>query len=112
MRLSATVLRFVPLVCLQAAIQLCVWPANAADPAPPKVFGGAQIQEVYRIRLDRDDLVLESINAAIKEHNIQDGLVLTGVGSVQACTYHGVQSLAASARDHVTRAKGPMEIDR
>jgi uncharacterized protein len=110
MRLSVTVLRFVPLVCLQAAIQLCVCPANGADTTLPKVFGGAQIQEVYRIRLDRDDLVLESINAAIKEHNIQDGLVLTGVGSVQACTYHGVQSLAASAQDHVTKAKGPMEI--
>jgi hypothetical protein len=95
----------VPTACLLAAILLQAGPAAGAD-----VFGGAQVQEVYRIRLDRDDLVLESINAAIKEHNIQDGVVLTGVGSVQECTYHGVQSLAASAQDHVTKVKAPMEI--
>ena len=110
MKYSATVRGFVTHACLLAAMQLCVRPARAADPLPPKIFGGAQIQEVYRIRLDRDDLLLESLNAAIKEHDIQDGVVLTGVGSVQECTYHGVQSLAPSAQDHVTKAKGPMEI--
>lgn len=110
MKSLATVCGFVSRALLLAAMQLCAWPADGADPVLPNVFGGAQIQEVYRIRLDRDDLLLESLNTAIKEHNIQDGLVLTGVGSVQECTYHGVQSLAASAQDHVTRAKGPMEI--
>jgi hypothetical protein len=39
----------------------------------PAVFGGAQVQEVYRIRLDRDALLLESIMDVIKERNIQDG---------------------------------------
>jgi predicted DNA-binding protein with PD1-like motif len=110
MRSSATILGFAANVCLLASMQLFVVPANAASPAPPKVFGGAQIQEVYRIRLDRGDLVLESLNSIIKEFNIQDGAVLTGVGSVQECNYHGVQSLAPSAQDHVTKAKGPMEI--
>lgn len=74
------------------------------------MFGGAQIQEIYRIRLDRGDLVLESINAAIKEHNIQDGAVLTGLGSVEQCTYHGVKSLAATAQDQVATVKGPTEM--
>jgi predicted DNA-binding protein with PD1-like motif len=101
---------FVVNACLLATMQLCVLQANAAGPVPPKIFGGAQIQEVYRIRLDRGDLVLESIESAIKEFDIQDGAVLTGVGSVQECNFHGVQSLAASAQDHVTKAKGPMEI--
>lgn len=82
-------LKVATVVCLILALRA---PGSAAD-TPPKVFGGAQVQEVF----DRDDLVLEAINTAIKEHNIQDGAVLTGVGSVQACTYHGVQSLAPSA---------------
>lgn len=110
MRSSAMVWGFVVNACLLATMQLCVLQANAAGPVPPKIFGGAQIQEVYRIRLDRGDLVLESIESAIKEFDIQDGAVLTGVGSVQECNFHGVQSLAASAQDHVTKAKGPMEI--
>src|ERR1035438_1909911 len=110
MKYSATVRGFVTHACLLAAMQLCVRPDREGDPLPAQRFIEAQIQEVYRIRLDRDDLLLESLNAAIKEHDIQDGVVLTGVGSVQECTYHGVQSLAASAQDHVTKAKGPMEI--
>ena len=106
----AAVRKVARLACLLAVIQACAPAGNGADAVPPKVFGGAQIQEVYRIRLDRDDLVLESIDAAIKEHNIRDGIVLTGVGSVQECTYHGVQSLAATAQDRVTKVTGPTEI--
>jgi uncharacterized protein len=75
-----------------------------------KVFGGAQVQEVYRLRLDRDDLLLEAVTNAAKEHNIQDGAVLTAVGSVQDCTYHAVKSTAATAEDQVINVKGPIEI--
>ena len=82
----------------------------AADAVPPKVFGGAQVQEIIRIRLDRGDLLLESIMAAIKDHKIEDGAVLTGVGSVQECRYHGVKSLAAVAQDEFVTVKGPTEI--
>jgi uncharacterized protein len=82
----------------------------AADGAPPKLFGGAHIEEVYRIRLDRDDLLLESLVAAIQKHNIQDGAVLTAAGSLQACTFHGVSSLAAKPEDKFYTVKGPMEI--
>ena len=31
--------------------------------------------EIYRLRLDRGDLVLESLIEAIKRHDIQDGAV-------------------------------------
>ena len=79
-------------------------------PANDKSFGGGQIQEVIRIRLDRDDLLLESILAAIKTHDIQDGAVLTAVGSLQECTYHGVVSLAAAPEQKFTTRKEVMEI--
>jgi uncharacterized protein len=102
--------RYTWVICLLAAAGIPAPPAQAADNAPSKMFGGAQIQEIYRIRLDRGDLVLESINAAVKEFNIQDGAVLTGLGSVEQCTYHGVRSLAASAQDEVMTVKGPTEM--
>src|SRR6266542_4056642 len=88
------------------ALLLC----SAAFAQHPDVFGGAQIQEVYRIRLDRDALLLESIMAAIKEPNIQDGAVLTAAGSLQECTYHGVKTLAAKPEQQFTARKGPMEL--
>ena len=110
MKYSATIWGIAAQAGLLASMQLFVMPANAAGPTPPKVFGDAHIQEVYRIRLDRGDFILESLNSIIKGFNIQDGAVLTGVGSVQECTYHGVQSLAPSAQDRVTKVKGPMEI--
>jgi len=78
--------------------------------ARAEVFGGAQIQEVFRLRLDRGDLLLESILDAIQKNNIQDGAVLTAAGSLQECTYHGVKSLAAKPEQLFTTRKGPMEI--
>ncbi len=77
---------------------------------PPNLFAGAQVEDIYRIRLDRDDLLLESIMDFIKERNIQDGLMLTAVGSLQECTFHGVTSLAERSEREYTTLKQPMEI--
>ena len=78
--------------------------------AAADLFGGAQIQEIYRIRLDRDDLLLESIIDAIQKNNIQDGAVLTAAGSLQECTFHGVISLSAKPEQKFTTVKEAMEI--
>jgi hypothetical protein len=78
--------------------------------ARPEVFGGAQIQEIYRLRLDRGDLLLESILDAIQKNDIQDGAVLTAAGSLQECTFHGVKSLAPKPEQLFTTRRGPMEI--
>ena len=80
-------------------------PLPAAD-----VFGGAQLQELYRMRLDRGELLLETILDAIQKHNIQDGAVLSAAGSLQECTFHGVKSLAAKPEQLYTTKRGPMEI--
>lgn len=83
---------------------------RAADGVESKTFGGVRIEQVFRIRLDRGDLLLESILAVIQRHGIQDGSVLTGVGSVQECTFHGVKSLAEVAEDEFKTVRGPYEI--
>jgi predicted DNA-binding protein with PD1-like motif len=84
--------------------------AFGQDSSPEKVFGGAKIEEVYRIRLDRGDLLLETILDTIKKHDIQDGALLTAVGSLQECTFHGVVSLAEKPEQKFTTLKEPMEI--
>lgn len=73
-------------------------------------FSGGRVQDIVVVRLDRDDLLLESIMAAIKKHDIQDGAVLTAAGSLQICTYHAVKSLAAKPEQLFNTKRGAMEI--
>ena len=77
---------------------------------PPKIFEPSQIQAVYRILLNRDALLLESISDVIKQKNIQDGYVSISAGSVQSCTYHYVTSTAAKPVNAFKTVKGPFEI--
>jgi predicted DNA-binding protein with PD1-like motif len=76
----------------------------------PRVFGPDHIANVYRVSLDRGDLLLESIDDVIKEKNIRDGQVMISSGSVQECTYHHVSSLARKAQNEYKTVKGPSEI--
>lgn len=73
-------------------------------------FGGAQIAEVYRVRLDRGDLLLESIQAVVHKRGIADGAVVTAAGSLEECTFHRVKSTAEKPKDEFITAKEPMEI--
>ena len=73
-------------------------------------FSGAQVAEVYRVRLDRGDLLLESIEDVIHQHGIADGAVLTAAGSLQECTFHRVKSTAEKPEDEFITVKEPMEI--
>jgi predicted DNA-binding protein with PD1-like motif len=78
--------------------------------AQEKIFPGGNVQDVIRIRLDRGDLLLETILDTIKTYDIQDGAVLTAVGSLQECTYHGVVTLAEKPEQKFTTRKEAMEI--
>jgi len=80
-----------------------------AQPAA-RVFGAVQVQDVYRVLLDRDALLLESIMEVIKDKQIQDGHVMVTAGSVQECTYHYVASTAVKPKDIFKTVKGPFEI--
>ena len=81
---------------------------NAAP--PPKIFEPTQVQAAYRVLLDRDALLLESILDVIRQKNIQDGYVIVGSGSVQSCTYHYVTSTALKPVNAFKTVKGPFEI--
>lgn len=103
--------------CIYAATAmtalLTTLPSRAADiqkPPAPRVFDGAKIQEVYRVLLDRDDLLLESIDNIIKDKNIQDGLVLITAGSIQECTYHFLGATTMKPKNVFKTVKGPFEI--
>lgn len=100
-----------PIYAVAALAAVCL-PAIAADGATPapQVFGVTSVQEVYRILLPRDALLLESITDVIKQKGIQDGHVMVTAGSVQECTYHYVSSTAVKPKDVFKTVKGPFEI--
>ena len=75
-----------------------------------KAFGGSKVEEVIRIRLDRGDLLLETILDVIKKKDVQDGAVLTAVGSLQECNFHTVMSFAESPEQNSIHKMGPLEI--
>jgi len=75
-----------------------------------EVFTGGQIAEVIRLRLDRDELLLESIQDTIKKHKIEDGAVLTAAGTLQVCTFHAVANMKATPEDKMMTRQGPLEI--
>jgi len=80
------------------------WPGAAEELAKvPKVFAGAAVAEVLRVRLDKDDLLLESLMDVLKSHDVADGAVLTAAGSLSRCTFHGVNST-------MTTINEPMEL--
>lgn len=85
-------------------------PAAGADQVLPKFFPGAKIEDIIRIRLDRGDLLLESVLEVIQKYKIQDGALLTAVGSLQECTFHGVVTTDIKPVDKFTTIKEPMEI--
>jgi len=75
-----------------------------------EILGGAEIAELYRVRLDRGDLLLETIHGVIQKNGIADGAVLSAAGSLQECTFHRVKSLADRPENEFTTVKEPMEI--
>jgi predicted DNA-binding protein with PD1-like motif len=95
---------------LSSALSLFISAISAAEPPKPRVFGPSQVQEIYRVVLDRDALLLESIMEVVKQKGIQDGQVLITAGSVQECTYHYVTSTATKPKDEYKTVKGNFEI--
>jgi predicted DNA-binding protein with PD1-like motif len=93
-----------------AIAALCTHSPASAQTPEPRVFAAARVEEVYRVLLDRDSLLLESIASVIKQKEIRDGEVLVTAGSVQECTFHYVENTEARAKNGFKTVKGPYEI--
>jgi predicted DNA-binding protein with PD1-like motif len=57
-------------------------------PAKAKTSAAGTIKKVHRLGLEPGDLLLESVRNFIREQNIKDGAVLTGIGSLSECRLH------------------------
>ena len=55
---------------------------------------------VFAIRLDRGDLILESIIEFVKKEGIKDAVVVSGIGTLDCCTLHMVMTTGIPVVEH------------
>ncbi|MBI4662416.1 MAG: DNA-binding protein [Verrucomicrobia bacterium] len=79
-------------------------------PAKPTTRAAGSIKKVHRLGLGPGDLLLESIRHFIREHGINDGAVLTGIGSLSECRIHWPAKPEYPPQNVFQTFKGSLEI--
>jgi predicted DNA-binding protein with PD1-like motif len=62
------------------------------------------------IGLGPDEKLLESIQAVIKSHNIRDGTVISGIGTLKRCHMHYVNTTTFPVENRFYIVEEPLEI--
>jgi len=88
-------------IALPMLLLISACAAFAADEMSKKVVGGGTVSEVLWVRLDKGDLILESIEKLIEEKKLRDGSVLSAVGGLDACKFHGVNGTMTTLEEPV-----------
>ncbi|MCS7222574.1 MAG: DNA-binding protein [Anaerolineae bacterium] len=70
----------------------------------------AEPRRLIIVRLDSGDDILQSIRAAVQEHHIRHGLILSGVGSINRYHIHVVETPELPPRDLFIQGEGPFDI--
>ncbi|MBN2150073.1 MAG: DNA-binding protein [Candidatus Lokiarchaeota archaeon] len=69
--------------------------------------GGA---EVIVLGIQPGELLLESIIQAIEKHDIHDGIVLSGIGTLKRCNLHYINHVDFPPSDTVYHLEQPLEL--
>jgi len=76
-----------------------------------KSFTGNSFGKVHVLRLDRGDFLLESIEEFVKEKNINNAVVLSGIGTLDYCVLHMVTTTGLPPVNHFEKWEDkPLEI--
>lgn len=60
--------------------------------------------------LGPDELLLESIQAAIDSEGIQDGVIISGIGTLKTGVFHYITGTGFPAEDRCFNVEGPLEL--
>jgi predicted DNA-binding protein with PD1-like motif len=66
--------------------------------------------EIVVVGLEPGEMLLESIREAIREHDIQNGAVVSGIGTLKTCQMHYVQHTGFPPRDERYTLEKPLEL--
>ena len=62
------------------------------------------------IGMKRGDDILEGLDAAIKEHGIKQGAVVSGIAALAQASYHKVTDFSEKAKNEFITVKSPCEM--
>ena len=68
------------------------------------------VSRVVAVRLDPGEDVLLSLRAAVREHGIRDGVIVSGVGSLDRYHFHVVKTTNMPPGNVFVRGEGPFDI--
>lgn len=66
--------------------------------------------DVIAIGLGPGEMLLESIEEAIKEHDIQNGVVVSGIGTLKTCRMHYIIHSDYPPEDEIFTLEQPLEL--
>lgn len=76
-----------------------------------KYFSSENVGRTFILRLDQGDDVLGSINDLIQKENISDGVVVSGIGTLDYCTLHMVMTTGYPPVEHFEKWEDkPLEL--
>ena len=82
----------------------------SASDIQQKYTPGAVVKEIYRLRLDPGDYLLEGIKEVINREGIKDGAVISGVGTLSECNMHWVTTTDFPSVQKKETLKGALEL--
>ena len=66
--------------------------------------------QVIVIALEPGEMLLESIEEAIRRHDIRNGVVVSGIGTLRTCHLHCITHTDFPPTNHFWKVEKPMEL--
>ena len=66
--------------------------------------------EVITIGIEPGEMLLESIIKAINQYNIQNGVVVSGIGTLKTCNMHYINHTDFPPSDSIYQLEKPLEL--
>ncbi len=66
--------------------------------------------DVIIVGMEPGDMLLESIEAALREHNVQNGVVVSGIGTLKTCRMHHIEHTDFPPEDRIFTLEKPLEL--
>jgi predicted DNA-binding protein with PD1-like motif len=74
-------------------------------------FENNKLGRIFALRLDKGDDILGSVNNLIQKENIQDGVVVSGIGTIDNCVLHFVTHTDDASKMYFKQWKDtPLEV--
>lgn len=73
-----------------------------------KSYDGAT--EVVVVGIAPGEMLLETVQAAIKEHDVQNGAVVSGIGTLKVCNMHHIVHDSFPPENRYYKVEKPLEV--